>query len=157
MEIYHVMKWLHVVGAAVLFGTGAGIAFFMVWANRTKDPAIIATVSNGVVFADFLFTASAVILQPLTGYVLTRLTGLSLLEPWVFLSLFLYLFIGACWLPVVWLQMKMRDMAVEAVSCGRALPSGYHKYFAIWFALGWPAFLGVIAIYWLMVAKPELW
>lgn len=157
MELYLILKWLHVLGAAVLFGTGAGIAFFMVWAHYTKSVSVIAAVSRGVVFSDFLFTASAVILQPITGYFLARELGISLFEPWVLVSLVLYLLVGLCWLPVVWLQMKMRDLALDALGNQAELPRLYDRYFAIWFGLGWPAFIGVLTIYWLMVAKPQLW
>ena len=155
--LYFVLKFVHVIGAAVLLGTGAGIAFFMLVAHRTGDAAAVAQTAGTVVLADFLFTATAVVAQPITGAALAYMAGYSLLDDWIALSLALYVFTGACWLPVVWLQMRMRDLAVAAARAGRPLPPRYHAYFRAWFALGWPAFTAVIAIFWLMLAKPRIW
>ena len=157
MDLYALLKLLHVLGATVLFGTGLGIAFFMLAAHRTGDAAAIAHTAGIVVLADFLFTATAVVAQPITGAALAHIAGYSLLDDWIALSLALYVFTGACWLPVVWLQMRMRDLAADAVQAGRPLPPRYHACFRAWFALGWPAFTAVIAIFWLMLTKPRLW
>ena len=157
MDLYALLKLLHVHGATVLFGTGLGIAFFMLAAHRTGDAAAVAHAAGAVVLADFLFTATAVVAQPITGAALAYMAGYSLLDDWIALSLALYVFTGACWLPVVWLQMRMRDLAVAAARAGRPLPPRYHAYFRAWFALGWPAFTAVIAIFWLMLVKPSLW
>jgi uncharacterized membrane protein len=154
-DLYLALKLVHILGATVLFGTGLGIAFFMFMAHRTGDPAKIAHTARTVVIADTLFTASAVVLQPLTGWAMAALTGYSLFHFWIKATLVLYVFVGLCWLPVVWIQIKMRDMAVEAARNGSALPQLYHRYFAIWFWLGWPAFGGVIAIFILMLWKPQ--
>ncbi|KAB2910958.1 MAG: DUF2269 domain-containing protein [Hyphomicrobiaceae bacterium] len=151
---YLALKFLHVIGAAVLLGTGAGIAFFMLLAHRTGRPEIIAGVARIVVIADFLFTASAVVAQPITGVALTWLVGYSLLEGWIALSIALYLVTGVFWLPVVWMQMRMRDLAEAAVREGRPLPAEYHRLFRLWFAFGFPAFASVLAIFWLMIARP---
>jgi len=145
-----------VIGATVLFGTGAGIAFFMLAAHRTRDPVLVAHVSGTVVIADGLFTATAAILQPLTGYALARLVGWRLTEGWVLLSLGLYVFIGLFWLPVVWLQIRMRDLARAAAAAGEPLPPAYDRLFRIWFICGWPAFAAMLAILWLMTAKPTI-
>src|ERR687884_1839606 len=145
MDLYALLKLLHVLGATVLFGTGLGIAFFMLVAHRTGDAAAVAQTAGTVVLADFLFTATAVVAQPITGAALAYMAGYSLLDDWIALSLALYVFTGACWLPVVWLQMRMRDLAVAAARAGRPLPPRYHAYFRAWFALGWPAFTAVIA------------
>jgi len=150
------LRWLHVIGATVLFGTGAGIAFFMLAAHRTRDPVLVAHVSGTVVIADGLFTATAAILQPLTGYALARLVGWRLTEGWVLLSLGLYGFIGLFWLPVVWLQIRMRDLARAAAAAGEPLPPAYDRLFRIWFICGWPAFAAMLAILWLMTAKPTI-
>jgi uncharacterized membrane protein len=151
------LKLVHVLGAAVLFGTGLGIAFFMWMAHRTREPSHIAATGRVVVIADALFTASAVIVQPVTGVALAWLSGRSLWDPWIVVSLALYVFVGACWLPVVWIQARLRDLAREAAAQASALPADYYRLFAIWFALGWPAFLGVIAIFILMIWKPQMW
>jgi len=151
-----ILRWLHVVGACVLFGTGAGIAFFMVLAHRTRQVAIIAHTAGVVVIADIVFTAMAAIAQPVTGIALAHLTGWGLTEGWVVLSIGLYLFVGACWLPVFWIQMRMRDLARAAQAAGSGLPPAYHRLFAIWFRLGVPAFLAMLAIIWLMLARPDL-
>jgi uncharacterized membrane protein len=145
-----------VIGAAVLLGTGGGIAFFMVMAHRTRDAALIAHVAGTVVIADVVFTASAVIVQPLTGYWLTRLIGWDLTEGWILLSLSLYVFTGLFWLPVVWIQKRMRDVARAASARREPLPGVYFRLYAAWFACGWPAFLAVLAIFWLMLARPSI-
>lgn len=157
MDIYVFFKLVHVLGAAVLFGTGLGIAFFMFSADRGGDVGPIAATLRSVVVADFLFTATAVVLQPVTGVALALERGYSLIEDWIAASLVLYVVVGLCWLPVVRLQMQMRDLARAAAENRAALPDAYHRKMRIWFWLGWPAFSGVIAIYWLMVAKPDLW
>lgn len=151
-----ILRWLHVGGAAVLLGTGAGIAFFMVMAHRTKDARLIAHVSGTVVLADWLFTASAVLLQPVTGYFLARAIGWPLSEGWIVWSLALYVMVGAFWLPVVWIQHRMHQLAKAAAASGEALPPAYFRWFRIWFACGFPAFAGVLAILWLMIARPVI-
>jgi len=156
MTFYLVLKFLHVIGAAVLLGTGAGIAFFMLAAHLSRDPATIAGTARIVVRADFLFTATAVIAQPITGVLLARLVGYSLLDGWIAWSIVLYLVTGAFWLPVVWMQMRMRDLAATALRERRSLPPQYHRLFGWWFAFGFPAFGAVIAIFWLMIARPPL-
>ena len=146
---------LHVVGAAVLFGTGLGIAFFQFRANRRESPAAIAATLRTVVVADYLFTATAAVLQPITGLLLVQVRGDSLGQTWIALSLALYVLIGLCWLPVVAIQIRMRDLAEAAVAAGEpALPPRYHALARVWFWLGWPAFLSMLAIFWLMIAKP---
>lgn len=156
MLLVDVLRWLHVTGATVLLGTGAGIAFFMLMAHRTRDPALIAHTAGVVVFADLVFTASAVIVQPITGYLLMREVGWPMDQGWIVVSLALYVLTGICWLPVVWIQLRLRDLARDAVRNGTALPAAYFSLFRIWFALGIPAFLAVLAILWLMTAKPAM-
>lgn len=156
MLSYHLLKYLHVLGASVLLGTGAGIAFFMLLGHFTGKPAVIAGIARIVVIADFLFTASAVTLQPLTGAALAWKLGLSLTEGWIALSIALYIFTGLFWLPVVWMQMRMRDLATEAVMSGAPLPPLYHRLFWWWFAFGFPAFAAVLAIFWLMIVRPDI-
>ncbi len=151
-----ILRLLHVVGATVLFGTGAGIAFFMVMAHRTKNPALIAHVAGTVVIADTLFTATAVILQPVTGYLLAREIGWPLAEGWIVLSLLLYVLTGLFWLPVVVIQLRLRNLARAAAANGEALPPAYFRLYRIWFACGFPAFFAVIGILWLMLVKPTL-
>ena len=151
---YFVLKFLHLIGAAVLLGTGAGIAFFMLMAHVSGKPAVIAGVARIVVIADFVFTATAVVLQPLTGILLVREVGYSFSDAWIVWSIALYLVTGAFWLPVVWMQMRMRDLAVAAVAAGTDLPRSYHRLVWWWFAFGFPAFAAVITIFWLMIARP---
>lgn len=152
--MYELLKIIHILSGAVLFGTGAGIAFFMVRAHMTKNAATIASVGSIVVLADFLFTASAVVVQPISGLGLIHLQGYDLLEPWLVAAYALYVLVGVCWLPVVWIQMELAKLAKASVASGEPLPERYHRLFKTWFILGWPAFAGVIGIYWLMVAKP---
>ncbi len=156
MTEYFILKFLHVIGATVLLGTGAGIAFFMLMAHRTGDAAVIAGVARIVVIADYLFTATAVVAQPITGVLIARTVGYSLSEGWIVASIVLYLVTGAFWLPVVWMQSRMRTLARAAVASGEPLPAEYHRLFRLWFAFGFPAFTAVLAIFWLMIARPEI-
>jgi uncharacterized membrane protein len=157
MLLYWALKYLHIIGAAVLLGTGAGIAFFMLLAHQTGKPATIAAVARIVVIADFLFTATAVVAQPVTGALLAWNMGFSLKESWIAASIVLYLITGAFWLPVVWMQMRMRDLAHAPAHSNTVLPEEYHRLFRVWLAFGFPAFGAVLAIFWLMMAKPQLW
>jgi uncharacterized membrane protein len=156
MTWFLLTKWLHILSSTVLFGTGAGIAFFFLRAQRTGEPKVIAAVSREVVLADMVFTATAVVLQPVTGVALARMAGYPLTAPWLLMSIALYGFVGCCWLPVVWLQMRMRDLAIDAVKYDLRLSVAYRRYYRCWFALGWPAFIGVMVIFYLMVAKPDV-
>jgi uncharacterized membrane protein len=152
-----VLKLVHLLGAAVLFGTGLGIAFFMYMAHRTGDSVMIAATARMVVIADAVFTLNAVIAQPVSGAALALSIGYSFWEPWIVLSLVLYVAVGLCWLPVVAIQLRLRELAAAAARDGKPLPEAYQRLFRIWFMLGWPAFLGVIAIFALMIVKPQLW
>jgi uncharacterized membrane protein len=153
--LYFVIKYLHIIGAAVLLGTGVGIAFFMLMAHLHGDIRVIAGVARIVVIADFLFTSTAVILQPSTGIWLAWSAGYSLLDGWIALSIALYIVAGTFWLPVVWMQMQLRDMTIHAARHEAPLPSRYHRLFWLWFSFGFPAFGAVLGIFWLMVAKPR--
>lgn len=155
MSLFLALKALHIIGATVLLGTGAGIAFFMLMAHRTGDARVIAHTAGVVVVADTLFTATAVVVQPITGGALAHLAGYPLFTGWVAAALALYVMVGAFWLPVVWMQLRFRDLAREAAAKGASLGAAYHQLFRLWFAFGFPAFGGVIAIIWLMIAKPS--
>ncbi len=156
MEYDLILRWLHVLGACTLLGTGAGIAFFMLMAHRSGDPRIVAHTAGIVVLADLVFTTSAVLIQPVTGALLAWELGWSLWEGWILLSLVLYVLTGAFWLPVVWIQLRLRNLAQAAMAEGRELCPGYHQLFRIWFACGFPAFAAVLAIVWLMLARPDI-
>jgi uncharacterized membrane protein len=153
---YSLLKYFHVIGAMVILGTGAGIAFFMVMAHLSRDAIFIARTAAVVVLADMIFTATAIVAQPMTGYLLVRATGLSLSEGWLVASLALYGIAGMFWLPVIWMQTRMRDLAAAAASTGTPLPTLYHRFFRLWFAFGFPGFGAVMLIVWLMIAKPSL-
>lgn len=148
------VKWLHIMGATLLFGTGLGTAFHLWMAHRSDDPAAIAVVTRSSVLADWLFTATAAVLQPATGALLIVLGGHDWTEPWLLAAYALYILVGACWLPVVWIQIELRRLAGTAVSQAQPLPPRYHRLMRVWFALGWPAFLAMLAIFLLMVFKP---
>ncbi|WP_209601028.1 DUF2269 family protein [Sinorhizobium kostiense] len=154
--LYFSLKFLHIIGASVLLGTGAGIAFFMLLAHRTGRADVIAAVARIVVVADFLFTATAVVLQPITGVALAWHVGYSLSEGWIVVSLLLYAVTGAFWLPVVWMQMRMHKLAEAASKSQQPLPKAYHRLFHLWFAFGFPAFGAVLAIFWLMITRPSI-
>ncbi len=156
MELEPLLRWLHVIGAAVLLGTGTGIAFFMVMARRNGRPEIIAQVASIAVIADFLFTATAVIAQPITGYWLARVVGWNLSEGWIVISLALYAVAGAFWIPVIWIQMQLRDLAAASALNEIALPERFERLYRIWFLAGFPAFGAVVIIYWLMLTRPVI-
>jgi uncharacterized membrane protein len=150
------LRLIHVLGATVLLGTGAGIAFFMVLARRTNNATLIAHVSGTVVVADTVFTATTAIVQPITGYLLAQEVGWPLTDGWIVLSLILYIVTGVFWLPVVWIQIRLRDMARLAAARGEPLPERWYHLYRVWFACGFPAFSAVIAILWLMLMKPDI-
>ena len=150
------LRWLHLIGAAVLLGTGAGIAFFMVMAVRTRQAALIAHVAGVVVLADLLFTATAVVTQPVTGILLALALGWPLTEGWIIAALVLYVVVGAFWLPVVWIQARLRDIARDCAATSVPLPARFWQLYRIWFAFGFPAFFAVLAILWLMLTRPAL-
>lgn len=148
------LKWLHILSATLLFGTGLGIAFFMWMAHRRGDVRVIAATARTVVIADTWFTAPAVVVQFVSGLWLVHLAGLPFHLPWIRWTLVLFVLVGACWLPVLWLQLRARNLAAAAAASSQPLPAEYFRVMRWWFWLGWPAFLSVIAIFWLMVLKP---
>jgi uncharacterized membrane protein len=152
---YLVLKYIHILSATLLFGTGLGTAFHGFLAFRSQDSRVIAAVGRSVVLADWLFTAPAVLVQPATGIAMAYMTGLPLTTGWVALTLALYVLVGACWLPVVWLQISLRKIAKASLEAGTPLPERYFRHLRYWFILGWPAFTGVLAIFYLMVFKPD--
>jgi uncharacterized membrane protein len=152
--VYLALKVLHIVSAAVLFGTGLGIAFFMWRSDRSRDVSVIAAPTRVVVLADTLFTFPAVIAQPVTGFLMMRSAGWQFAEPWLAITVALYAIAGACWLPVVWLQVRVRDVAAAALATNSPLPIAYHGYMRWWYRLGWPAFAAVLMIFALMVYRP---
>lgn len=154
IDLYLILKLAHILSAAVLFGSGAAIAFFMFAAWRSGDIPGFALASRHTVLADWIFTTTAVILQPLTGVALALHVGHPLMSGWLLATYALYVFIGVCWLPVVWIQLQVRDMAKTAVESGEALPERVHRLMRIWFLLGWPAFIALIGIFVLMIARP---
>ena len=153
---YLVVKWLHILSSTLLFGTGLGSAFYMFFASRTRDARVVATVVKHVVLADWVFTTPAIILQPVTGFYLMHLAGYPLSSPWILWSVVLYLVAGAAWLPVVWMQIRMRDLAAMAATTGTSLPQSYWRFLQVWVALGVVAFLSLVVVFFFMVAKPAL-
>jgi uncharacterized membrane protein len=151
---YLVVKWLHVLSSTLLFGTGLGSAFYLFFVNRSRDTHAIAIVCRRVVWADWLFTTPTGILQPLTGAYLVHRAGLPWSASWIVWSIALYLVAMLCWLPVVWLQLRMAAMAEAAAAAAAPLPARFRIYHRIWTALGVPAFAGFVAIFYLMVVKP---
>lgn len=155
MDPYFTLRWLHILSSTVLFGTGMGTAFQMVWALRGQRLETIHSVASGVVVADWIFTTPAGIFQPLSGLGLIYLAGHSPTAPWLLLTFALYFLAFCCWAPVVWLQLRIRDLAAEALATGAAMPKEINRLYRIWFALGCPAFAALVAVFWLMVNKPE--
>ncbi|WP_426037715.1 DUF2269 family protein [Cypionkella sp. TWP1-2-1b2] len=155
MDPYLIARWLHILSSTLLFGTGIGTAFQMVWAMRTRKLETIHSVASGVVIADWIFTTPAGVIQPLTGLWLIHLAGYTLTEPWLLASYALYTFAFLCWVPVVILQLRIRDLAGVALASHTPLPARATCYFRIWCALGIPAFSALVAVFWLMVNRPD--
>jgi uncharacterized membrane protein len=156
MNIYFIIKCLHILSATILFGTGIGIAFFKWVVDLHGDVRAIRIVNERVVLADLIFTTPAVILQPLTGFALAYIAGFPLLSGWLIAATALYLLAGCCWLPVLWLQLRMRDLARIADAENTPLPQQYWVQARIWFWLGVPAFCSLLFVFWLMVYKPVI-
>ena len=154
MTLYFFVKYLHVLGAIVILGTGTGIAFFMLMAHRSGDAAFIARTASIVVIADMVFTLTAVLLQPVTGGLLMMLSSTGFTELWISASLGLYAAAGLFWVPVIFMQIEMRDLARAAAAGNAALPPRYFALFRRWFLFGIPGFGSVMLILWLMITKP---
>ena len=149
-------KWLHIISATLLFGTGLGSAFYKWRTDKSGDIHAIAITNRNVVLADWLFTTPTVVLQPVTGLWLVSLHNYALSTPWILLSIILFIIAGACWLPVVYLQIKMRDISLECLHNNVPLPQRYHQLNNMWFRLGVPAFIAIIVVFALMVGKPDI-
>lgn len=156
MSMYLLVKWVHILSATILFGTGIGIAFFKWITDRTGDVRAIRISSERTVLADWIFTTPSVIAQPISGIAMAYLAGFPVMTGWVFYSMLLYALAGCCWLPVLWLQLRMRALARVADGAGAPLSPQYWRYARCWFWLGVPAFIALLVVYWLMVAKPVL-
>lgn len=150
---YVFVKWLHVLSSTILFGTGIGSAFYLLLATLSRDSLKVATVSRYVVITDWLFTATTAVFQPLTGFWMMYLAGMSWSTPWIAWSLALYVVALACWLPVVWIQLRLRDISAQAAASNSRLPPAYWRLFGWWMGLGWVAFVAFVTIFYMMVAK----
>jgi uncharacterized membrane protein len=151
---YLIVKWLHILSSTFLFGTGIGSAFYMLFVSLSRDARALAVVARYVVIADWVFTTPAILIQPITGWYLKELIGTPLSAKWLAWSIALFFLAGACWLPVVWIQIRMRNAARDAAVAGAALPAMYWRYLRWWVALGIVAFLSLVVVFYLMVAKP---
>ena len=156
MTHYLILKWLHIVSSVLLVGTGFGSAFYLFFVNKSKNLEAQAIVSRLVCRADWWFTTPTVILQPITGIAMATIAGWPLTTPCIIISLVLYVFAGVCWLPVVWIQLKMAKLAQLALQNKTALPPEYWKLAKIWEWLGYPAFIAMVVIFYLMVNKPNI-
>lgn len=153
-DYYLQLKLIHILSSTLLFGTGLGSAFYFWRAHQVGDLKAMYFATRQVVIADWIFTTPAVIIQPITGILLMLILHLQLTTTWILWALFLYVLTGLCWLPVVWIQIKMRDMCAHAIRQGESLPDAYFRLYRLWFTLGWPAFIAVMMIFYLMVFKP---
>lgn len=154
MNGYLLVKWLHILSSVLMVGTGFGTAFYLFFANRAGNVQAVAVVSRLVVRADTWFTFPAVVFQPLSGLWLMQQAGWAWSTPWIVAAIGLFLLTGACWLPVVWLQIRLRDLAAAAAARNEALPPRYWRYARWWERLGYPAFTATVVIFFLMVLKP---
>lgn len=151
---YLIVKWLHILASTLLFGTGIGSAFYLFFASLGRQPHAVAFVTRYVIKADWLFTTPTIVLQPISGFYLAYLAGIPLDTKWIVWSVVLYVVAVACWLPVVWLQYRMRNAAHQAAVHETDLPPRYWRDFRRWVSLGFPALFAFIAVFYLMVAKP---
>ncbi|MBB3345035.1 DUF2269 domain-containing protein [Luteimonas sp. RC10] len=150
------VKFLHILSSTFLFGTGVGTAFYLLFASRQRDPVVVAAVARLVVIADWLFTATTIVVQPLTGLYLAHRLHIPLSTPWLYWSIVLFVIAGLCWLPVVGIQIRLRDIAQQAAASGQPLPAAYDRHLGTWAAMGVPALFSFLAIFYLMTAKPAL-
>jgi uncharacterized membrane protein len=150
---YQLLKWVHILSSTILFGAGVGSAFHLFAATLRRQVPGIATATRNVVLADWVLTTPAAILQPATGLWLVHKLGVPFSTPWVAWSLGLYAVAIACWLPVVWIQIRMRNVVAQAERAGAPLPAAYDRMFHRWVLLGIAAFFAFLLIFWLMVAK----
>jgi uncharacterized membrane protein len=153
MEYYLILKLVHILAAVVVTGTGAGIAFFMFMANRSNNPQAIYITAKHVILGDWIFTAPAVIIQIVTGVILMNMRGYSFASPWFYWVLGLFVFIGVCWLPVLKIQYKLRELAKVSLEANEVTPQ-FKSLMKTWTLLGIPAFAAILGIFWLMVFKP---
>lgn len=154
LDTYHLIKTIHIISSTILFGTGLGTAFFMFLSKYAKNLHERYYAARFTVLADYVFTAPAVVIQPLTGAWLVANGGYDPLDLWLKLTYGLYALAGACWLPVVWIQIRLKEIVAQCVASGTELPPRYHRLFKIWLVLGWPAFLGLVLVFFLMVTRP---
>ena len=157
MDGYLLIKWLHILSAVLLLGTGTGTAFHLYRAHCRGDVAAIAQVTDSTVSADWWFTAPAILIQPVTGLLLVELTGRDYFASWLVLTWLLYAVAGLCWIAVVFVQYRLRSLATLAASAREPLPSRYYFLMRVWYLLGWPAFVSLLIVFGLMVFKPVLW
>jgi uncharacterized membrane protein len=150
------VKWVHVLSSTILFGTGLGAFFFLLMAHRTRDPKVIASVAGIAVLTNLVFTLTAGVVQPVTGVILMAMMELTM-APWIIAALSLFVLVGACWIPVVLIQVRMKRLAEQAVAGGGGLPAEYDRLYRIWLVLGCVVFTALIAVFYLMLAQPALW
>jgi uncharacterized membrane protein len=152
--LYLWLKFIHIMSSTILFGTGIGTACVMLYGHKTRDIRIITGITQYVVLADWMFTGTSGLIQPITGLWMIYLAGYSFSSLWIWGSITGYIIAALCWFPVVYLQIKMRDFAIEANKTNSPLPACYYKYFTYWFCLGWPAFISLMIVFYLMTNKP---
>jgi uncharacterized membrane protein len=156
MEPQMFVKWIHVLSSTILFGTGLGAFFFLLMAHRTRDPRVIASVAGIAVLTNLVFTLTAGVVQPVTGGILMAMMELTM-APWIIAALSLFVLVGACWIPVVLIQVRMKQLAEQALAGGSGLPAEYDRLYRIWLFLGCMVFVALIGVFYLMLAQPALW
>jgi uncharacterized membrane protein len=154
MMDYLSLKYIHIMSATIMFGTGIGTAFFMLMAYCSKNIEAIKTTARTVVIADWLFTLPTVIIQPITGIMLMQVLNYSYRSFWFHASVGLYVLAGLCWIPVVFMQIKMREISKSTTS--QVLPASFHRLMRYWIGFGIIAFSALILVYVLMVWKMGL-
>jgi len=157
LKLYELVKTIHILSSTVLFGTGLGTAFHMYATHLRGDVKAIAATARNVVLADWLFTSTSGVIQPATGIAMIIMAGFSPWSSWLILTYILYVIAFVCWVPVVFLQMRVAKTAESCAASLSPLPAAYFRDMRLWFWLGWPAFLGLIGVFYLMTAKPALW
>lgn len=157
MTLYTLLKLLHILSAMVFFGTGLGTAYFKFRADRSGDLRVIAWTAREVVQADWRFTVPSGILLPLSGGIIVQVVKFGWSSPWIWWALSGYALAGLCWLPAAWMQIRMRDLAEEALAKQTELSPKFHAYARWWTILGFPSFLAAMVVIWVMITKYAAW